>query len=275
MLFTDKNCSNCNSKYDEAQHTCPVCGAPNEEPETQKISKAVTMLSWKKQIIISMIGMFLLSILSTIVIFVFALFTGVDPKEVDTITLLVTNIICYSLVFIAMIIVLLKDWKNILQSAKGWQPYVWALAGTVVLFGVGFGLSQLKDLALQGTNQNQSNANDMIASAPVLSIIVMGFLGPICEELTYRVGAFSFLRRINRPLAWIGSVLAFALCHVSFDAFMSLDAVEILPELIAIPIYIVLGCILTFIYEKKGFTASALAHISYNILNIIVALCIK
>lgn len=272
MLFGNKKCSNCESNHDIALLTCPVCGAPNEEPEAQKVSKATPMLLWNKQLIIGAIGMFGISVLSAIAMFAAAMITSSDPNNLEPKVLLICNTIAYLVIFAALIFVLLKDWKTILQSGKKWQTYVWAAAGIVVIFGLGFGLTQLRNYLVPSTNENQGKVNEMLTAIPPLAFLVMGIVGPICEEITYRLGFFNFFRRINLPCAYIFSTILFALCHMSLEPFMALDVNGIVSELASLPIYLILGGVLAFIYDRKGLTASCIVHIVYNTINIIIGL---
>ena len=84
-----------------------------------------------------------------------------------------------------------------------------------------------------GVNDNE-NAIDSITNAyPLLSLLVFGIMGPVVEEFTYRVGLFSFIRRFNRPAAYIITIAIFALIHFNFQS------TNIVNELINLPSYIV------------------------------------
>ena len=143
------------------------------------------------------------------------------------------------------------------------------------LIGIGFGvaliliticynllISQFVD---PGTNNNEIYAEQMILSYPALSIIVLGILGPVCEEITYRYGLFSLLDKKSKILAYILTPIVFALIHFDFTGNMKV-------ELLNLPTYILAGVGLCFAYDKFGFNAAVIAHVTNNIYAIIVTL---
>ena len=110
-------------------------------------------------------------------------------------------------------------------------------------------------------NNNQNAALEVVQNYPIIAFFLISFLGPICEEMTYRVGLFSFFRRINKYVAFIITIIVFALIHFDFDAIGTSNIVN---ELWALPSYIVSGFILTLAYEHRGPACSMTAHILYN-----------
>ena len=63
------------------------------------------------------------------------------------------------------------------------------------------------------TGGNEEGVRGIVDQFPVLSLIVLGVLGPACEELAYRSGAFNLLRRWNRVVAYIVVGILFGFIH--------------------------------------------------------------
>jgi membrane protease YdiL (CAAX protease family) len=118
-------------------------------------------------------------------------------------------------------------------------------------------------ISFVGSNDNQNAAVNLIANYPLFGILIIAFVGPICEEFTYRLGLFSFLSRIGRRKAYIISSLIFALMHFNFAN------PDILVEILNLPPYIISGLILTYTYEKYGFEAAITTHIFNNLFSTI------
>ena len=262
MLFGQKNCTECGSKYDVVQPTCPACGHRDENFETLGIPKYVIWMSWWKQLLLFVIGLIGLNILSVLGELIFRNFMNTESVEY----VLVINAFRYVLAAGAMAFVIWRDWKNFTPSVNRWWTY---------LAGVGFawGLiitSIIVNLIIDfcyptTTNQNQTLVNELIGSYPLISILLLGILGPIVEEFTYRVGLFTLLRRVNIWVAYIVTPFIFALIHFNFFAG---SAEAYINELLNLPSYIIAGVALTVIYDKFGLSASVVAHCGNNLISI-------
>ncbi|MBP5694703.1 MAG: CPBP family intramembrane metalloprotease, partial [Bacilli bacterium] len=99
---------------------------------------------------------------------------------------------------------------------------------------------------------------------PITCLFIFGLIGPICEEITYRVGLFSLLKRKNRALAYLVTIAVFALIHFNF----SNDPATLLNEIINLPYYMFAAFAFSFAFDKFGFAASATAHISNNLISL-------
>ena len=138
--------------------------------------------------------------------------------------------------------------------------YIYGFAYAITLILVGSLVGNIISIFQEVTdNANQSAAVNFSHNYPILAFFVIAFIGPICEELTYRVGLYSFLSRINKYLAFILATLVFAFIHFDFDA------TNMVNELWNIPNYIVAGAILTLAYKHRGPACSMTAHVLYNI----------
>ena len=73
--------------------------------------------------------------------------------------------------------------------------------------------------------------------------------------------------RINKYLAYAVTILVFAFIHFDFECFGKGTLVN---ELLNMPFYLFAGFTFTFLYEKFGFGASVMAHVSNNLYSIIM-----
>ena len=262
MLFRKKNCSECGSNYDVVIPTCPTCGHRDENFETLGIPKYVVWLSWWKQLLLFVIGLIGLSLLSILGELIFMWFMDTNSVEF----LLVINSFRYLLAGGAMGFVIWHDWKNFKPSLNRWWTYLagvgfaWGLIIVSIIVNIVIGT-----LYPTETNQNQTLVNSLISSYPLISLLLLGIIGPIVEEFTYRVGLFTLLRRVNKWVAYIVTPLVFALIHFNFFAG---SAEGYINELLNLPSYIIAGVVLTVLYDNFGLSTSVVAHCGNNLISI-------
>ncbi len=268
MLFKNKNCSKCGSSYDIVNDTCPVCGAHNEEYEIRRVPKHHVWLPIYKQLIIFALGIILLNIISEI--FVLTLKSQFVDNEIGFVALV--NSIRYTVVAALIAVTLIGDFSKFKKSFTDWLPYVVGFCSGFLLIGVNIAYSNIVNLFYTTTtNDNQSLANSMVATYPLLSFFILCFVGPAVEEFTYRVGLFSLLTRLHKVAAYIITVAIFAFIHFDFGA--TGDA--LINELIHLPIYAISGAALCVLYDFMGLSSSLTAHTVNNILSILPVLLLK
>ena len=268
MFFKEKQCEKCGKYYDEMQDFCPSCLEENSLYKDEKKKHQMLWLPIKDQLFNFLIGFFGLNIITIIVtIFLAGVYNNNQPLG-----LMLINTISYVLVFIGLLA------YNFSCHLKGYfikyfkdkEAYLFGIFMAVVLLT----LSTLCSIFADGLFPNQVGGNqnaavDLVNSYPVISLLVLGFLGPIVEELTYRVGLFNFMARTKRWIAYLVEVLVFALLHFDFSG-------NLLLELANLPAYLVAGLVLTYTYEKKGPAASMTAHIINNVFSVItIILAVK
>jgi membrane protease YdiL (CAAX protease family) len=160
---------------------------------------------------------------------------------------------------------LLSRRKLFLGKFNNGIDYIYGLAFAITLMAAGVLINALTSIwHTPADNINQQGVESIAKSYPLIGIFIMGIVGPICEELTYRVGLYSFLRRINKYLAIILTMVIFAMIHFTFDAE------NIVEELWSLPSYLVSGLLLTLAYEVRGPACSITAHACYNLIAIIM-----
>ena len=265
MLLKHKKCPNCRAYYDPTLEKCPECHKHNELYLNREINDKIAYMHPAAQIGLFLGGFSLAGMLIIQIIFALFLRSAITDKTAFE----ATTISCTYITMIGGLgfIVFLTRRKHFLSKYTRKIDYIYGLAYmlTIVLVSsiVGAFTSLFHEAA---NNANQTTAVDFIKNYPLLAFFVVGILGPICEELTYRVGLYSFLRRINKYLAFIVTVIVFAFIHFDFDAQ------DMVNELWAIPSYIVAGALLTLAYEHRGPACSMTAHVCYNIFAILTIL---
>ena len=269
MLFKDTKCSNCDTYHDPTLQECPKCHNSNELFRLNRLPKRVLFLHPIAQIGLFLVGfayagMIISELFASLFLFPFAI---ENELLKTTIALLVTYILM--LIGLAAIILLTRK-SYFFSKYKNGIDYIYGIAYAITIVCLSTALGALVSLIYEiGDNTNQSLANDIAINYPIIAFVLFAFLGPICEELTYRVGLYSFLRRINKYLAFAVTVIVFALIHFDFAAENMLE------ELWSSPSYILSGFLLTLAYEHRGPACSMTAHVIYNLIAFLLMLVKK
>ena len=261
MYFKKTRCTGCDSPFDEMLDYCPICGRRNDTHNDFKRRHPLTFIPWYRELILICVGLLILNLIFSVV---FAFAYKEDPSR----GLMLINTASYMSFFVICLIVMFPYIRDLLSRFKIPLAYMWAGIGFATLIGFSVTYGMISKIIYPGIGEggNQSLVSDMVIRYPLISILVVGIIGPICEEIAYRVGLFTLLRRVHPSLAYIGTAIIFGLIH--FD-FMSND---LLTEIILLQNYIFAGLCFSFIYDKKGFAASTLAHISNNLFSIMAIL---
>lgn len=181
------------------------------------------------------------------------------------------DFVIYGITLVIMILVLhfQKFLKPLVLEFTKAPAYLWGF-----VFGIAVILAQIMYSIFTTTvfgdipaNANQESVVSIIKMNPIVAFIWIPFVGPLVEELTYRRGLFSRLRKISFPIALVVTSLLFGLVHFSIPLTDTnqVDLVLLRFELINLPGYIISGAIFCYTYEKYGFAASSLAHILNNL----------
>lgn len=258
MLLNRKKCPNCGAYYDPTLEKCPECHKHNELYLDRQITDKIAFMHPIAQIGLflggfSYAGMLLIQIIVSLIVLSF-----INDKEVLNATLITST---YILMLAGLFfIVFFTRRQHFFNKYKRKIDYIYGVGYAIMLVLVGLLVSNLVSIFYQASdNVNQQAAASFSKNYPILAFFVIALLGPICEELTYRVGLYSFLRRINKYLALTVTTIVFALIHFDFEA------TDMVNELWSIPSYLVAGAILTLAYEHRGPACSMLAHVLYNV----------
>lgn len=268
MLYGNKICDKCQSTYDANEKMCPNCG----DIKNSKRSENVINLSILKQCLFVFIGYGVLQAIALFAqIVILLLLPGsleerIEAFAIDPFYSMIVMLISYLLVAAVLLIILLNSYKVLIPHLKKYQNYLYGLLYGLALIGFSAVYGSL--IPSIGNNDNQMMAESLTISYPIFSIIIIGIIGPICEEITYRLGLYSFLSRFNKIAAYIGSALIFAIIHFNFLSS------NILVELINLPIYIGSGLLLSFVYDKHGLPGSLVAHITNNLISCIITIVV-
>ena len=260
MLLNNKKCPNCETYYDPTLKKCPHCYKSNELYLDGQINDKIMYFSVESQIGLFLVGfafggMLLVELLFSYIISLF----DIDLALKKTILLATTYV---TMLLGLMAIAFFTRRKEFLSKYKRGLDYIYGVFYAMTIVFASMMLSSLINIFYTPVdNNNQSAALEVVQNYPIIAFFIISLLGPICEEMTYRVGLFSFFRRINKYVAFIITIIVFALIHFDFDAIGTSNIVN---ELWALPSYIVSGFILTLAYEHRGPVCSMTAHILYN-----------
>ena len=176
----------------------------------------MTFVEWYKELILLLFGL----IGFTVVNLLFSLIFNFVTKENEVQGLTLINTCSYLLFFIFVILMLFPYYKDILHKFIKPEAYLWGFVGSVVLIGVSISYN-LIIYALRpdtGTGGNQAAVIELVKNYLVISIIVIGIIGPLCEEVAYRVGLFSLFHRMHPAVAYIVTAVVFGLIHFDFTS---------------------------------------------------------
>ena len=184
---------------------------------------------------------------------------------------LILNGASYLTVAIIFIILIKDDSSEFFKSFKGWRPYVAGLIGfsAIIIFNIVYSNILNATGLVIADNTNEASLNSIVVDYPFASLLIFAFIGPIVEELTYRVGLFSFMRRVNVVVAYIVTIIVFTLIHFDFSSSTMTN------ELLNIPFYAFAAFTFTFLYEKYGLAGSASAHITNNLFSLLSTILIS
>ena len=243
MLENEENISN-NESHSEV--VLNQDNAPKKEP---------IFPLWKRGVLLA-IGSLGLEALAIIVTF---LCIGIPKSDRAG----AVNLITYSLLAVALVGFLSVDIKKFLPAFKNWKAYLvgFGLGAGIIVFDI-FYINFVNLFYTATTSGNEDNVRSVIDLYPIASVFIFGLVGPLCEELTYRVGLFGLLKRVNRVLAYIATGLIFGLLHFDWTG-------DLINELIFLPSYIVPGVVLSLAYDLFDLPCSWTAHAVNNLYAVI------
>lgn len=259
MLFKNKNCSKCSREYEEVLDECPYCSTPNKDYVELGIPKKLLMLPYLNQIVLFAIGLIGLVLFQFLFSYIFGSTLGTD----STLALLLTNLVPYVLIVLALLSSLLLYRKKVINSFRKPYDFLIGLAFGAVIIGFNYLYSNFfLELFDVGTNSNQSAFELIVQDYPVVSILIFGLVAPLVEELTYRVGLFTLSYRVNKIVAYIVVIIIFGLIHFDFQGDLKV-------ELLNLPNYCIAGLLFCLAYRFSGLAGCVTAHVLNNVFSII------
>lgn len=236
-----------------------------------RIDKMTNLKIWK-QILFFVIGLIGLSLLGFVISLIVQLASrrGIasdyDYQVFITSTTadMIVNGSTYLIIAVIFLILMKDDTNEFFKSFKDWKPYVAAAIGfsAILTFNLFYNIILTATGAVVTDNANEASLNSIITDFPFLSILIFGLIGPVVEELTYRVGLFSLLKRVHISLAYIATIIVFTFIHFDFGTN------NIANELLNVPFYMFAAATFCFLYHKFGLASSACAHVTNNLLSV-------
>lgn len=180
------------------------------------------------------------------------------------------NFALYLIIFGTFLCIANKDVIDCFKGLKKFSKRAQGIGFGFLAMTVSAAVSIIMNLFYQGgVNNNETGVRSITDLYPLLSILIMGILGPFVEEFTYRVGLFNLLRRRNKYVAYIATAVVFGLIHFDFGS------TDLINEFVNLPSYIISGLMLCYFYDYGGFEASFLAHATNNVVALIIQILSK
>lgn len=262
--FEQKVCPKCGYKYDALQPACPNCKEPFETARAVPFNE-VTFTNPFIEIALFLVGWLGLKGLVQILIPIFSAMVKDGRMAAEDFSMAI-NYTCYGILFVILAGIASIYIPKLLKSFKK-PEFLWGFIVYIVIIGFDIAWGMISKNLGATTNENEGAIEAITKVNLPLSLLFLGVLGPICEELTYRVGLFNFSRRINRVVGYVVASVLFGLIHI--HDFTSVN------EWLSYPPYVFAGLAFAFAYEKWGFGASALAHVTNNVLALIASYYVK
>lgn len=260
-----RECKFCENTYDALLTECPKCHEPNPDGDALT-TKNISVYPWWKQVMFFAVGYLGFQIVGLIIAFITMVFVDKSTAQYSA----VVNFTSYTIVFGGLVCISIPKFGELFKSFKSYKPYVAGLVGFVAIMA--FNLTYnifIQALGIKmNDNANEEAVTSIVTLYPILSILIFGFVGPICEELTYRVGLFSLTRRLNRWAPYLITIVVFAFIHFDMSCFFSGDMNVVVNELLNMPLYMFAGFVMSFIYDRFGLAGSITAHTLNNTVSI-------
>jgi len=264
MLFKNPfkkiDCEICNTRHDAFASSCPECGNKNTPRGDITPFEEDRILGPGRELACFFTGWLSLELLGYVLVLVFNAFgfTSENPLYLSTI-----NYTVYGLLLIFLVAITAPKLRSLFSrfltkdTTKGFLVFL-----AIFIFDIVWGNILLR---LGGTtNENQEAVNQIVDTSPLLSVLFIGIIGPFCEEITYRAGLFTFLKRINKVLAFVGTAIFFGAIHM--------HDITSLNEWLSLPTYVFAGFAFSYAYDKWGIGASLTAHITINTVAVLLEL---
>ena len=185
---------------------------------------------------------------------------GITSEAVANFIFFLINFLCCGWIFRQLL-------RESATRFELWPRKIWGTAavGLVAQYLISIRLTQLIFLLRPDfANANDTAVFSMVDDAPFLMFLGTVFLAPLTEECLFRGLIFTPLRRRNRAIAYLVSVLAFSAVHVV--SYLSvLDAVGILISLLQ---YLPAGLCLAWAYDRtESLFTPILIHSAINLIS--------
>jgi len=247
MLENTQNCDNKNLDLYPLEQLKPILCTCEKQA-----------LPLKRKILLLCIGWVGFSVLGIIITYLALFISG--QTILDSSISSIVNLTCYLIISIALIIVISPYFiKNMSIQFLNLKPYIMGIVIGALVLALSSGYSGILSQFNFGVNNNETSVRSIITVSPLVSFFIVVLLGPLCEELTYRVGLFNIGNKANKFVAYLCGTVIFALIH--FDPFSK----DIVTELLNLPDYLIAGFLFSYAYDKYGLPACLCAHMMNNL----------
>ncbi len=268
-----RDCPHCGKNIDAYVKHCPHC--------YERVGESILPRRFQNMIFLTDYKLLLFFLIGTVGLYLFNFllaqglgYLKADIQLLNTLEGLLSTILVLSI----FACILSYDFKEVTASFKKSLYHLRPIIASLI----GLGIIVLFSYAYQGIfilcgreiadSANQGALVKMVQSQPVLCFFYVVLLAPLLEEITYRVGLFTLFRKRNRYLAYVITIIVFALGHFNFFTSTSTDLIN---EFINLPLYIFPAFILTLLYEYEGVSTSTYTHVFNNLISFIIILTIR
>lgn len=165
------------------------------------------------------------------------------------------SVITFSITFVIIVLLLIPDIKNRHSTpnrSTRSEAALWTIVGIFMAFAAQY-IAATIEFMIFGIEPGSANTEIIVESAKLVPsfIIVIAIIGPILEEIVFRMIIFGALyQKFNFWIAATISALIFAFVHADFTHTL---------------IYAAVGFVFAFLYVKtKRILVPILAHVSIN-----------
>lgn len=238
--------------------------------------KSIKLALWKQIVLffVGWVGFQILGAIIQLIVFRVAVNNGFNGTMAEALSTpdngMLVNALAYLILVGALFGICNIDTVKLAKSFAGWKPYVAAIICVLSIYTFNLIWSSIISLVNMpvSDNVNQASIESIEDVYPLTSLIIFGLIGPVCEELTYRVGLFSLCKRWTRAFAYVITIVVFAFIHFHF----SREPLPLLNEILNLPFYAFAAAAFSFVYDKFGFASSVSAHITNNLISLIISM---
>ena len=264
-------CEKCNFRYDYHFDSCPKCKEKNPDIVEKRCRNKLFFLDVIKCFLIVALYFLTTTLLPTIVYFIV---NAIDKTILDSNLFILGLEIGANCILIISVFLIIWHYKSyILKDFCNWRNILIGVIAGILIIGLSQLLSYLiYEVGNISINSNQVNVETIVKNEPVLAFFAVVILGPIAEELTFRVGLMGLGMKISEKygkiFAYLLSIVIFIFIHLNLLG----ENVNYASEFAAVPSYFVGASLLCIAYDKGGLSSSIIAHILNNLLGFILVM---
>ena len=251
--FDQNKCQRCGHWHDAWKSKCPKCGEPSQDERANPIHD-ITFANPFIEAVLFVVGFTCLNLIARIISKII-IGLGLPSVMTEIECNMLLNYGTYTVLFLILAGICSIYIPKLLKSFTK-PEMLWGAMVAICVLGFDIVWGMISRSLGATINENQTAVDSITKPNLLLAIIFICLIGPMCEELTYRVGLFNFTRRINRVIGYLAVSVIFGLIHIHDYGSVN--------EWLSYPSYVFAGLAFAFAYEKWGLGASFLAHFLVN-----------